>query len=827
MQPRRQRTAKSAIRRLAPLLATAIAVPLFAAVPARADGERHVWLVELAEGASAEDLRDLDGVELRHDFERIWNGASIEAAPATAQGLESLDPVEHVWADVTFNSPSLPEADRTELARAIETTNAADAHARGIDGAGVKVGVIDTGIDYTHPDLGGCFGPGCRVEYGTDFVGDDYDASDPDLAEPDPDDEPADCAGHGTHVAGIVGARAESADGVTGVAPEATLGAYKVFGCEGSTSAEVILQALEAALEDGMDVVNLSLGQAFQWPGYPTAEAADALAAEGVVVVASIGNSGEAGIWSASAPGVGEDVIGVASTDNPAMRMSAAYAPALDRRIGYHTVDEAPAPEDGTASDPIAWLGRACADDDSEADVEGRTALVVRGQCTFGEKYERAVAEGATAVVVYNDRPGPFGGSGAEDLGVPMVGITAADGLDLRDLAEIGAEPVLEWEAGTVMVDLPRGGQTSEFTSWGPAPDLTFKPDLAAPGGGIWSTYPVDQGSYRSLSGTSMASPHVAGAAALLLQAEPGLDPAAVRTRLANTAQPAAWGENPDLGYLDAVHRQGTGVLDLNRALEAEAMLSPAGVNVGDGVRPRTFEVELTSASSRTETYRMSHQDAIATTGDTRSPGYHVAAPQVAFEPETLELAPGETATVTVTVEPSADLPEGSVFGGRLVAEPENGQPVAAAYSGYFGDYLDIPVLDHPEYPKLQAVVDEDPETGELDFRDLRDGERFSLSDRLPAALVYLGHMPQTLEVSIENADTGEVVEWDREEFVQRSPGPDDTLVIDLADFDEDRPGVLEPGRWRMEVRVLKATGDESNPDHWEQWRSAVIRLVE
>lgn len=820
MQARRHLSLAAAL----PLLVA----PMLSAAPARADDSKHVWLVELAAGAEAADLETTPGVELRHDFDRIWNGVSLEADAATAHGLESLDRVERVWADVTFNSPSLPESEPTEMARATETTNAADAHARGVDGTGLEVGVIDTGIDYTHPDLGGCFGPGCRVELGTDLVGDDYDADDPDNAEPVPDDDPADCAGHGTHVAGIVGADRQAAEGVTGAAPGVTFGAYKVFGCEGSTSAEVIMQALEAALDDGMDVVNLSLGQSFQWPGYPTAEAADSLADEGVVVTASIGNSGEAGIWSASAPGVGTDVIGVASTDNPVMRMSAAYAPDLDRRIGHRTIDQAPEPEPGTTSDPLVWLGRGCADDESAGDVEGGTALIVRGGCTFAEKYERAVSEGATAVVVHNDRPGPFGGSGAENLEVPLVAVTDTDGRDLRDLAEIGAEPVLEWKAGTATVDLPRGGQASMFTSWGPAPDLGFKPDLSAPGGGIWSTYPVDEGSYRSLSGTSMAAPHVAGAAALLLQAEPGLDPAAVRDRLANSARPVMWGENPELGYLEAVHRQGTGVIDVTAALDAPGALTPTGINVGDGVEARTFEVELASASNRTESYRMGHQTAIATTGDIRDTGYHVAAPEVDFEPKTVELGPGETAKVTVTIAPNAELPEGSVFGGRVLARPEQGRPLAAAYSGYFGNYLDIPVLEHPDYPKLAAVVDEDPETGEAEFRDLREDEEFSLSDdRLPAALIYLGHMPRALEATVENADTGEVFEWDREEYLQRSPGPDDTAVIDLADFEADRPDVLEPGRWRLEIRVLKALGDEANPDHWEQWRSPVIRTVE
>ena len=826
-----------------PLLAAAVALPLLASsgLAAQAnseDGPTEVWLVELAPGTDASSLdaeaRDLD-FTIRHDFERVWNGVSVEADPATARRLEGLDFVEQVWSDVVFTGPARPDAPlesgaaveeaQPELAQAIATTRAADTHARGITGEGVKVGIIDTGIDYTHPDLGGCFGSDCRVAEGTDFVGDEFNSDDPEHAEAVPDDDPADCAGHGTHVAGIVGAKGK----VTGVAPDATFGAYRVFGCEGSTSGEVILQALEAALADGMDVVNLSLGQSFQWPGYPTAQAADHLTEEGVVVVASMGNDGESGVYSGSVPGVGEDVIGVASTDNPAQRMDAAFVPQLDRGIGYGAIGAAPDPKPDTATDPLVWLGRACADDASEGDVNGKAALIVRGTCTFKEKYRRAVDEGATSVVVYNDRSGPFGGTGAEDLGVPMVAVTDADGEDLRDLAEIGKAPVLEFTGGTVMVDLPRAGLASSFSAYGPAPDLSFKPDVAAPGGGIWSTVPVVDGSYQSMSGTSMSSPHVAGAAALLLQAEPQLKPRDVRTRLANSAKPVAWGENPNLGELEAAHRQGTGVIDVIDALDAEACLYPTGVNVGDGTEARTFELTLTSHDGVPREYELTHRSTISTTGDDMDPGFNAAEPKVTFEPKELQLYPGQSAQVAVTVEPNAELPIGSVFGGRITARPEgDGESLTVAYSGYQGDYLAIPVLDHPDYPKLSAVVGQDSQTREFDYRDVEDGEAFSIAEGPGlAALVYLGHQVAAMEVSATNADTGEVVAWDRGVLLPRSPGPDDALAIHLEDLAMQRPGALEPGRWNLEVRVLKALGDEGNPDHWEHWDSPVFTLTE
>ncbi|SDD58318.1 S8 family serine peptidase [Glycomyces harbinensis] len=842
----RRRSASTALPHLAahwrPLLAASLALPLLvssapAAEAKTEDGPAPVWLVELVPGASADALEaaahDLD-YTLRHDFERVWNGVSVEADPATARRLEGLDLVEEVWSDVVFTGPArvgtTPDAPAEsgaipELAQAIETTRAADAHERGITGEGVKVGVIDTGIDYTHPDLGGCFGRGCRVVTGADFVGDEFDSDDPENAEPVPDDDPADCGGHGTHVAGIVGANGQ----VTGVAPDARFGAYKVFGCEGSTSSEVIMQALEAALDDGMDVVNLSLGQSFQWPGYPTAEAADRLTEEGVVVVASMGNDGEAGVYSGSAPGVGEDVIAVASTDNPSERMEAAFVPGLDRAIGYRVLDATPAPEPGTATDELVWLGRACADDASEGDVNGKAALIIRGTCTFKEKYARAVAEGATSVVVYNDRSGPFGGAGVEDLGVPMVSVTDTDGADLRDLTEIGEGPVLEFTDETVLVDLPRAGLASAFTAYGPAPDLQFKPDLAAPGGGIWSTVPVADGSYESLSGTSMSSPHVAGAAALLLDAEPRLEPREVRTRLANSAKPVAWGDNPDLGELEAAHRQGTGVIDVIDALDAEACLYPTGVNVGDGTEARTFELTLTSRERAARSYALTHQSTIATTGDDMDPGFHAAEPKVTFAPQELTLYPGQSATVEVTVEPSEELPLGSVFGGRITARPEgDGESLTAAYSGYQGDYLAIPVLEHPDYPSLAAVVGQDAETREFEYRDLEDGEKFSIAEGPDvAALVFLGHQVAEMEVSATNVDSGAIIEWEPEAYLPRSPGPGDAMAIHLEDLSAQRPDAFEPGQWTLEVRVLKALGDPANPDHWEQWTSPAFTLTD
>ena len=212
------------------------------------------------------------------------------------------------------------------------------ANASGWTGQGVKVAIVDSGVDYTHPDLGGCFGAGCKVIGGWDFVGDSYDSNPDDSTYqpiPHPDANPAPCdpnladqiaqqpgagsssAAHGTHVTGIVAAKAASATGVTGVAPNASILAYRVFGCNGSTGDDVIIAALERAYNDGARVLNMSLGDAFNnFASSPDAMASSALVANGVVVVASAGNSGANGLFSVGAPSVGTGVISVASVQN-------------------------------------------------------------------------------------------------------------------------------------------------------------------------------------------------------------------------------------------------------------------------------------------------------------------------------------------------------------------------------------------------------------------------------------------------------------------------------------------------------------------------------
>lgn len=229
--------------------------------------------------------------------------------------LETLPEVESIWPAAIFTVPTPQKASLdSEFAawNPHNDTNVALAHSRGYFGEGVVVAIVDSGIDYNHPALGGGFGAGFKVEAGYDFVGDDYEVGGP----YNPDEDPQDCNGHGTHVAGIV---ASDSEHVPGVAPKARLWAYKVFGCGGSTTEDVIIAAFLRAYEDGADVINASLGSNQGFPDGPLALVATAIQAAGTYVAIAAGNSGEIGPFFTSSGGNAFDTTTVGSVQHHEM----------------------------------------------------------------------------------------------------------------------------------------------------------------------------------------------------------------------------------------------------------------------------------------------------------------------------------------------------------------------------------------------------------------------------------------------------------------------------------------------------------------------------
>lgn len=752
--------------------------------------------------------------EERFAFDKLWNGLSIQVDSRDVPGISNLKGVKAVYPVVSATVDPEPVS-RADLASAITMTGANLAQTSlGFDGSGVRVAVMDTGIDYDHPDLGGCFGPGCRVEVGHDFVGDAYTGPG---SLPVPDDDPDDCNGHGTHVAGIVGADGD----VTGVAPGVTFGAYRVFGCSGSTSVDIMIAAMERALDDDMDVLNMSIGSSFQWPQYPTAAASDVLVNNGVTVVASFGNSGGSGLYSASAPGVGEKVIGVASVDNEAFVVPSFVV--SETSIGYDVMSFAADPPT-SGSEEIVFVGQGCdADLPLDADPSGKVALIVRGGCTFREKAENAADAGATAVVIHNSSPGLFFGTlGSPAFGTPVVSISQEDGLFIRDQE---APVMLTWTDEMVTVDNPTGGLISSFSSYGLSPDLALKPDISAPGGFINSTFPLELGAFATLSGTSMAAPHVAGSAALLLQAHPNTPSQVVRDILQNSADPFVWWGNPGLGFLDNVHRQGAGLVDVDDAILAGTKIEPGKVSLGEGeAGAQTVTLTVENNDLFPVTYDLSHVTALST-GGVITPSFFLSNAGAAFSTSPLTVNPGSTGTVDVTISPATG-PTFGQYGGYIVFTPqEGGQTYRVPYAGFVGDYQGITVLEPTPsgFPWLATL------SGDTFFNE-PDGATYTMEgDDVPFILVHLEHQSRRLKMEVFDADTGRAHHRALQlEYVGRNSTPTSffALAWDGTTVNGNNLNVLPDGDYVIRLSVLKALGDDDDPAHTEVWTSPVITIA-
>jgi subtilisin family serine protease len=775
----------------------------------------------------------------RYAFDTLWNGLSVKASRVDITKIRSIAGVTAVWPVAVIAAPPKGSSATPELFTALAMTGADIVQSElGYTGAGVKVAVMDTGIDVDHPAFGGDgvarydspLFPSARVAYGYDFVGDDFNADSSSSSYnpvPVPDPNPDDCGGHGTHVAGIVGAN-DATNGLRGVAPEVTFGAYRVFGCEGSTTADIMIAAMERALADGMQVLNMSIGSAYQWPQYPTAAAADRLVNRKVVVVASIGNNGANGLYSAGAPGLGSKVIGTASFDNTHVRLTVFTISPDDKPIGYSPATGAPLPPvSGTWS--MARTGTATTTDDAcsplpAASLAGKVALIRRGTCTFYAKAYNAQSAGAVGVVLYNNSAGRFSPTvaGTPPIEIPVVAISDTDGVLINN--RLAAGPVdMTWtdQAGTFIS--PNGGLISSFSSYGLSPDLALKPDIGAPGGNIYSSYPLELGGYATLGGTSMASPHVAGAVALLLQAKPRTPSQAVGGILQNSADPKPWWGNPGLGYLDNVHRQGAGMLDIDDAILATTKIEPSKIAAGEGeAGPYTRKLKIENSGPSAVTYDLSYVNALST-GGIITATFFTSDAAVAFSAPNVTVPAKGSAYVDVTITPASS-PQYGQYGGYVVFTPQGGGPsYSVPFAGFVGDYQGIQVLTSAGYdfPWLSVLY------GGSYYRLTAptDWTFTMVGDDVPYFLAHFDHQSRLFRVEIFDK-TGRA--WHRaynEEYMPRNSGSMSFFAFPFDGWtvNGNKLNVLPDGTYYAKISVLKALGVASNPAHWETWTSPMF----
>ncbi|TRV74910.1 S8 family serine peptidase [Streptomyces sp. 130] len=510
-----------------------------------------------------------------------FDGVSLRLPGDRVAGLLDNDEVAAVWPDTTVKAldrPAPADGGGTSGATGGGDDGVARLHAEGLTGKGVKVGIIDTGIDYRHPDLKGAY------KGGYDFIDEDSDPMETTYAEWKASGQVETSQGstyyteHGTHVAGIVAGRgAESEERAAhGVAPGASVYAYRVLGPYGRGRTSDIMAAMDRAADDGMDVVNMSLGASVNDPMSPQAIAADNLVLAGITTVIAAGNSGP-GAGTLGTPGAAALPLTVGAHDEPMTlpqyRIGAGATTATGRLLARPFGDALSRLTSGTH--PVADVATGTAAGYSGKDVKGKAVLVKRGGIPLDEKVRRAASMGAVAVLLVNDNaaeghiPNYIGESPAY---VPAFSLTAAEGAALAAGTAGGTARVTFTQAGTFVLG---NGALADFSSRGPVYGTgAIKPEITAPGVSVLSSVPADtvapgtgdySAAYARLSGTSMASPYVAGAAALLLQHDPRLTPAAVKVSLMNTARPMP-GEA-------SVFDSGAGAIDPYAAVHTETSL--------------------------------------------------------------------------------------------------------------------------------------------------------------------------------------------------------------------------------------------------------------
>lgn len=600
------------------------------------------------------------GAQVIYRVQRAYNGIAVRvdasklAELAGLPGVKAIHPLVPKHID---NIASVPLIRAPEVWSQMVGSDQAT-------GKGVRVAVIDTGIDYLHKGFGGLgtypntitdttplaqltgFFPSAKVVGGYDFAGDDYNA-DPNSASynpiPKPDPNPLDCvsrnsSGHGTHVAGTTAGLGVRADGSTytgpynssiyssvefkvapGVAPGASLYALRVFGCDGST--DVTDAAIDWAMDpngdgnpsDHVDVINMSLGSDYGLTYDSSAVASENAVKAGVVVVAASGNAGNTH-YITSSPASADSVISVAASGQPAsildgIQVLSGTATLTGTIIGgsYSANYDWTGKPDLRAS--VVYLpGRtACTGTLSDADkaaIVGKILLLdwTDGQCGSSQRANTTQAAGGVGLLIA-DNSDVFDLYLAGNTTLPTASISKSTGAILKASLAVGDLRLRFSESlinGTTGFDPFVTDTIAEFSSRGPRRDGVLKPDITAPGTSIFSVLSGSGDKGQSLQGTSMATPHVAGVMAILRQQHPSWTPAELKALVMNTAA-ANTRHAPALdSQTEAPARQGAGRVDTANAF-SNAVLA------FDSARPGNVSVsfgnlELTQPTTITRT---------------------------------------------------------------------------------------------------------------------------------------------------------------------------------------------------------------------------------
>ena len=705
-------------------------------------------------------------VEIDKEYSVVMNGFSLEAAYGDLESIRSMSGVKNAFVS-EFHKYVEPPENETKTTESVPSIGGDAVKAEGYTGKNTVVAVLDTGLDIGHEAFGDVNSPKYTKEdiaelqknnrltvgslstdvlYKSQKIPFAYDYADTDTNVSDQES-------HGTHVAGIVAANRGTE--VTGVAPDAQLFIMKVFGdATGGAYDSDILAALDDSVKLGADAINMSLGSpaGFSEDSDRAMQAVyDRVQEAGIGLCCAAGNEYSASYQNVAgndlpkadepdngivgSPSTYDAALSVASMNN--VQSTSAYFTAGDHKIRYNDPAESADKQLISLEGTFEYVdcGVGASSDFSGKNLSGKIALIRRGgeengePLSFMQKEANAKKNGAIAMIVYDNTSGELVSMQTGGL-IPSVFISRGNGQIL--LNEVKKEITVSEDFIDQFSDAS-SGKMSDFSSWGTTLDLKLKPEITAPGGDIYSTLPGDL--YGNMSGTSMASPHLAGAAAVMnqyiLEEHDGLSmTAGERSELANALLMSTAVPLRDSGdHLYSPRKQGAGLVRLDRATASGAYLLS-----GDGGRPKaelgasetgsySFEMQAVSLNGEKE---LSYDIGVTVlTEDSVTEGGEVYMSQssrtlgsdevTVTVQDSVSVSAGGRAEIPVKIELTekgrqnlrAAFPNGIYVEGFVTLTQSDGGETELSYPfmGYFGDTADIPVFDSDIYDDETASM--------------------------------------------------------------------------------------------------------------------------
>lgn len=700
----------------------------------------------------------LDDVEVRYEYTTVFNGLSVEADYADLETIQDLPGVKDAYVSQVYQL--IEPVNETKLADSVPSIGGNISKETGYTGKGMVVAILDTGLDtsheafqigvngakYTKTDIQAKIS-GNPLQAGEISVDSVYKSSKIPFAYDYYDNDTNVSGGnsHGTHVAGIVGANGGK---VTGVAPDSQLMILKIFGDDGSGAYDSdILAALDDAVMLGVDAINMSLGMT---AGF--SQAAEAKMQQvyqrvknaGISLMCAAGNEYSSSYKSASgtdlplasnpdngavaSPSTYDAALSVASMNN--VKATAPYLLLGEQKIRYSDPAETASKQIASLNDTYEYVacGVGATSDFTGKTLTNKVALIQRAGeengeiLTFAQKEANAKKAGAKAVIIYDNVEGDLVNM-STDGNIPAVFISKADGEAMLAASD---KHVSFSKSYLAQFQDAYSGKMSDFSSWGVTPDLKLKPEITAPGGDIYSTLPG--GLYGSMSGTSMASPHMAGAAVVMAQYITeelgGTDmtqqeiTALSNKLLMSTAVPVK--NKQSLPY--SPRKQGAGLVQLGRATKAKAYLSSAEsglpkAELGDS-KSGSFSFSFQANNLSTSEIQYEVGVTVLTEGTVTEGGktYLAQSPRqlgadevTVAAPSTVTLRASGTATVNVSLALTekgkaaldADFPNGIYLEGFVTLTPVNdGDTISLGlpFLGFYGDWSAAPIFDASVY---------------------------------------------------------------------------------------------------------------------------------